>query len=124
MTEEVIAAMLERLSEAMDGVGQGIVEDIQQAIGTQFPPSGPAGGNPARRTGQLQRGVIHYQEQLSTEIVEYIHSTRPPEFKHDDPDVPEYVEFGRSGTPERPYMRLASDRVMETLGDDIASRIS
>ncbi len=113
-----------KVSEAMDAVGQETVESVQQNIGRQFPPSGPGGGYPARRTGQLQRGVIHYQEELPTEIVEYIHSTRPPEFKHDDPDVPWYVEKGSGNVAARPYMKLTADALMTALGDSIASRIS
>ncbi len=125
MPEEITALIRSKVSEALDAIGKVTVEGIQRDLSTPYPPSGPAGiGPPARRTGQLQQGVIHYQEQTTTEVVEYIHSTRPPERKWDDPETPQHLEFGTSQAAPRPYMTPARDRLAATITDDVASRIS
>lgn len=114
MFDALMGAVKKNVSVAMHAMAEEEVARIKGSIGRQFPPSGTP-PFPARRTGQLQRGVGHIQDIEESAIHETIFSVRPPEMPHDSPDVPEILETGSNG--RGPY------RYMGTSSDDLASRM-
>jgi|ERR1035437_1689222 hypothetical protein len=133
--DSIQASLRLRLSQIAEEIGQETVVDIKEALGRQYPPSGPANvGPPAHRTGNLQAGVDYTVADLNpTTIRITISSIREPEArKGSSYMVPEWLENGipeslERGTPRvapRPYMGPAADRVAETLAQKVATKLS
>ena len=74
-------------------VGEQMKKDITARIQKPYPPSGPAGGYPARRTGDLSRSIVTYKGGKTFQIVGAT------------VDYAMHLEMGHRTAAPRPYLR-------------------
>lgn len=122
MFNNLLNAIKKNVSVAMHAMAEDEVQIIQFRIGRQFPPSGTP-PFPARRTGQLQRGIGHFQDIEDSAIHETIFSIRPPEMPGDSPDVPEILETGSNGKGPYRYMGESSDDLASRMPETFANKM-
>ena len=109
--------VVKQTTAALEHEGKISVAQIQNSISENYPPASTPGNPPARRTGNLWRGVSASPvERHGDSLDMVISSTRVG----GNPNVPSFLEAGTTKMLPRPYMRPEVNRLKTELAPAIA----
>lgn len=117
--DQVIQKLSRSLARAFEKAGAREESNIQEMIGTPYPPASSPGTPPHRRTGNLQDGVGHDVRLRGRSVVLTMFSNRAA----GDPRVPIYLEYGTGKVAPRPYMIVSKRNMMKQLPAMLAAEL-